>query len=204
MTCDPLALADWRRRVFELYAVIRAAPSPEDGWTLWRRCRDELFQNHPCSPLPQSKRASYPGVPVFAYDPALRYCVVIEPIEDAPEDVVEIGEGPMRLRPVGRTSGLTDKLGSELTLFWIGGYGGGLFLPFKDATNAAETYGGGRYLIDAIKGADLGSDKAGRMVLDFNFAYAPSCAHNPDYVCPLSPPENALPKSVRGGEKLAR
>ncbi len=202
MTCDPLALADWRRHTFELYAVLRAAPSPEDGWTLWRRSRDALYQSHPCSPLPAGQRAAYPGVPVFDYDPALRFSVEIAPIENEPEEVVEVGEGQMRLRPVGRTTGLSEALGAELTLFWIGGYGGGLFLPFKDATNGSETYGGGRYLLDAIKGADLGRGPDGATILDFNFTYAPSCAHNADYICPLSPPENRLPALVRGGEKL--
>ena len=46
--------------------------------------------------------------------------------------------------------------------FWIEGYAGGLFVPFTDATSGHETYGGGRYLLDTIKSADLGSDAHGR------------------------------------------
>ena len=45
----------------------------------------------------------------------------------------------------------------ELELYWLTGYGGGLFLPFRDETSGSETYGGGRYLFDTVKGADLGS-----------------------------------------------
>lgn len=30
----------------------------------------------------------------------------------------------------------------------------------RDGTNGKETYGGGRYLYDAIKGSDLGGDSA--------------------------------------------
>jgi len=102
-----------------------------------------------------------------------------------------------------RTRGLAAALGGELTLFWIGGYGGGVFLPFRDGTSGRETYGGGRYLLDGIKGADLGSAPDGRMVLDFNFAFHPSCAHQPVWTCPLAPPENRLPAPVRGGERFA-
>ena len=88
----------------------------------------------------------------------------------------------------------------ELALFWLEGYGGGAFLPFADATSGEETYGGGRYLLDTVKGADLG-EADGRLVLDFNFAYNPSCSYDPRWVCPLSPPENRLPVEVRAGER---
>jgi uncharacterized protein len=87
-----------------------------------------------------------------------------------------------------------------LTLFWISGYGGGVLLPFKDGTSGQETYGGGRYLLDTIKHADLGSDK-GRLIVDFNYAYNPSCAYDPRWHCPLAPPENSLPTRIAAGEK---
>jgi uncharacterized protein (DUF1684 family) len=92
---------------------------------------------------------------------------------------------------------------AALGLFWIEGYGGGLFLPFRDSSNGGETYGGGRYLYDAIKGADLGSsaDGADLIPLDFNYAYNPSCAYNEQWVCPLAPRENWLPFPVEAGEK---
>ena len=88
----------------------------------------------------------------------------------------------------------------ELSLYWLDGYGGGVFLPFADATRGGETYGGGRYLLDTVKGADLG-EADGRLVLDFNFAYNPSCSYDPRWVCPLSPPENRLDTAVRAGER---
>jgi hypothetical protein len=89
--------------------------------------------------------------------------------------------------------------GAALTLYWVEGYGGGLFLPFKDLTNGGKTYGGGRYLYDTIKGADLGAGN-GALVLDFNYAYNPSCAYNPRWICPLPPRENALYAAVEAGE----
>ena len=87
-------------------------------------------------------------------------------------------------------------------MYWLEGYGGGLWLPFSDASSGTETYGGGRYLYDTIKGADLGISGAD-IVLDFNFAYNPSCAYDERWSCPLSPPENRLPFAISGGRAHA-
>jgi uncharacterized protein (DUF1684 family) len=89
-----------------------------------------------------------------------------------------------------------------LDLFWFRTYGGGLFVSFKDATSGAQTYGGCRYLLDTVKGADLGMQD-GKLVLDFNFAYQPSCAYDPRWICPLAPPSNRLDVEVLAGEKKA-
>ena len=109
----------------------------------------------------------------------------------------------IRYRRVGR---LATPWG-ELTLFWTEGYGGGLFLPFRDATAPDQTYGAGRYLTDSIKGTFTGGlelsldrlDQAA-VTLDFNYAYNPSCAYNPRWACPLAPPENRLGDPIRAGE----
>ena len=86
----------------------------------------------------------------------------------------------------------------------MAGYAGGLFIPFRDATNGHETYGAGRYLIDSAKSADLGGDPAaGLLTIDFNFAFQPSCAFDPRWACPLAPPENRLDRPIRAGERIA-
>jgi len=72
--------------------------------------------------------------------------------------------------------------------------------PQPIATSGRETYGGGRYVLDTVKGADLGEED-GRLVLDFNFAYNPSCSYDPGWVCPLAPPVNRLAVAVEAGEK---
>ena len=74
-------------------------------------------------------------------------------------------------------------------------------MPFRDGTSGGETYGAGRYLLDTVKGADLGTAPDGRLVLDFNFAYNPSCAYDPKWVCPLAPPPNRLDPEIRAGER---
>lgn len=199
------ALADWRRRINDLYAAVRATRDPRAGWLLWHETRSRMYQSHPMSPLPAHIRKGFQDIPVFPYDPALRFEVDLQPITGDALRFDLGSDGIMMARPVALTDGL-QPLGTELTVYWIEGYGGGLFLPFKDASNGTgpdgPTYGGGRYLIDAIKGADLGLSAAGRLICDFNYAYTPSCAYSPDYVCPLSPPENTLPQPVLAGERF--
>src|SRR5437764_567552 len=68
-----LELASWRRRVGELYGAVRAQPSPERGHALWRAGRDELFREHPQSPLEPDDPLRATGLPVWPYDPQLRF-----------------------------------------------------------------------------------------------------------------------------------
>jgi uncharacterized protein (DUF1684 family) len=198
---DELSLLDWKRRVFELYAAVRADPDPEHAWRRWREVRDELFRSHPQSPIPADERASFEGLPYFDYDPAFRVLAAIEPAEAVLREIATSGERPYTFRRFahGRFS-----LGGEertLALFWLEGYGGGVFVSFADATSGRETYGACRYLLDTVKGSDLGTE-AGKVVLDFNFAYNPSCCYDPRWVCPLAPPENRLEVPVRAGERV--
>jgi hypothetical protein len=94
--------------------------------------------------------------------------------------------------------------GAVLPLFWMSGYAGGLFLPFRDTTSGSATYGAGRYLLDTVKGADQGGDwRGGTLTLDFNLAYHPSCAYDPIWNCPLAPRDAWLTLPVPCGERLA-
>lgn len=193
-------LADWRRRISELYAQVRANPDPQAAWQNWRAERDRLFEHHPQSPLSVVGRAAFKGIPYFDYDPQYRFHLALTSLDVASPVAIDLGaEGTVTLQPFARTEGLAQALGGELTVFWVLGYGGGLFLPFADATSGQQTYAGGRYVLDGAKGADLGLAD-GRLKVDFNFAYSPSCAHYPGWNCPLPPPENRLPAAVTAGE----
>ncbi|WP_163047490.1 DUF1684 domain-containing protein, partial [Acinetobacter nosocomialis] len=66
--------------------------------------------------------------------------------ETAPYQLPAGRDGTVELLPFGETAGLGETLGRELTLYWIGGYGGGVFLPFLDGTTGRTTFDGGRYL----------------------------------------------------------
>ena len=195
---DELDLLDWKRRVFALYAAVRAEPDAARATAGWRAGRDELFASHPQSPLPD--RAGFSGLPYFPFDPAARVTADVGPAERRRFEVEASAGEPMAFVrfAVGRfTLGGTD---CELELYWLDAYGGGVFVPFADATSGAETYGAGRYLLDTVKGADLGTED-GRLVLDFNLAYNPSCSYDPRWACPLAPPANRLPLPVRAGER---
>jgi hypothetical protein len=193
---DELDLLDWKRRVFALYAEVRAAADPEAAWRHWRDVRDELFATHPQSPLPPELRERFTGLPYFDYDPALRVLAEVEPAPRERREIATSGEHPYSFTRFGRARFWE----TALDLYWLDGYGGGVYLCFADATGGRETYGAGRYLLDTVKGSDLGGD-GGRLLLDFNFAYNPSCSYDPRWVCPLAPPGNRLAAAIRGGER---
>lgn len=194
-----LALLDWRRTVAALYAAVRAeAPVDAEGaLRRFRAGRDRLFAEHPESPLAPAARAAFRGLPCWPYDPALRYEVAVEPAPAERLVAVSLGGDPYPLERIGR---VRLPVG-DLDVYWVAVYGGGIFLPFRDATAGSTTYGAGRYLLDTVKGADLGGS-AGRLVVDFNYAYHPSCAYDPRWSCPLAPSANRVDIAIEGGERL--
>lgn len=225
-----LDLYDWRQRVARMYqereAALRLGEDPLLVLRRFRATKDALFKRHPQSPLSIAERRAFAGLPYFAYDPAMRVDALFEP--ELKTDASAGGEGePLEASgPLAisfrRAGWLRFTLGGEpvaLVVYWIDVYGGGLFLPFRDATTGAETYGGGRYLFDTVKGSDfmrMDGDEAdmeigagarmgyagGPVILDFNYAYNPSCAYDARWLCPLSPPDNRLPFPVRAGERM--
>lgn len=206
---DRAWLADWRRQVSALYAEVRALAltDPAVAHRHWREVRERLFREHPQSPVPGQARAGFVAAH-FDYDPALRFTVAIEPAPPAaPErpalQLPNSGVDSLAFSRLGRVEIPFADGPRALAVFWMAGYAGGLFIPFRDGTNGQETYGAGRYLVDAAKSADLGGDpEAATLILDFNFAYQPSCAFDPRWACPLAPPENRLDLAVRAGERL--
>ena len=196
-------LLDWKRRIFQLYAEVRGEADPANAWRRWRFERDRLFRDHPQSPLPPEEREKFVGLEYFDYAPGYR---VVARLEEATAESYEIatsGAEPMRFDRVGVLRFDLNGGACELEAYWLAGYGGGLFVPFADTTSGTATYGAGRYLLDTVKGADLGAT-AGGVVLDFNFAYNPSCSYDPRWVCPLATPSNRLRVAVEAGERLSQ
>ena len=194
-----LDLLGWKRTVFELYAAIRADDSPESAWLRWRDTRDGLVRDHPCSPLTPAQRGAFRAFPYYPYDPALRVLATAVPADNADVQIGTSTGEPYRFTRFAHAEFELHGHPQRLALYWLTGYGGGIFLPFADATNGAATYGAGRYLLDTVKGSDLG-EQNGRLVLDFNFAYNPSCSYDPVWTCPLPPPENRLDLPIEAGE----
>jgi uncharacterized protein len=194
-----LDLLDHRRRTFALYDEVRrlAPKDPRAVHARWRSVRDELFATHPQSAIPAAARGDFRGLRYFPYDERFRFHARVEERGAGERSEVASSTGePMWLREVGR---VTLPIGT-LPIFWIDVYGGGIFLPFRDATSGRETYGGGRYVLDTVKGADLGSTANGELIVDLNFAYNPSCHYDPRWSCPLAGPDSRLAARVEAGE----
>ncbi len=207
---DTLDVVDWRRRVTELYAAVRAEQDPAEAHELWRTERDLLMARHPATPILPEHRDALVGLPVAPYDPEWRFEATLDPV--AAEDRralafdYETGtDGVVGFERVG-TVGFPDESrmgGARLDVWRLTSYGGGLFVPVRDALAGADggTYGGGRYLLDTVKGADLGPGTTpGSLVLDLNFAYNPSCAYDPAWACPLAPAGNVVSVPIPVGE----
>lgn len=210
-----LELADWRRRVAGMYAAVREAPAAGRviAWNEWRATRNDLFKRHRQSPLSAAQRTQFRALDYFPYDPAWRFLAFVQADTARPSFEYRLdADVNFVMTRMGWAVFETGATENWLGLYWIEGYGGGLFLPFRDVTNRTESYGAGRYLYDTIKGVDLGFSpnapagdapdaNLGQIVLDFNFAYNPSCAYHSRWVCPLAPAANSLPFPVLAGER---
>jgi uncharacterized protein (DUF1684 family) len=193
-------LVSWRRSVGNLYRL-----SGADEVEQFRKGRDELFRDHPQSPIEPDERQAFSGLSYFPYDPAYRVPARFDD-GDGTELLIDTGgeDGTVRFRRAGILAFELGGSACRLTVLSLVQYAGGLFVPFRDSTSGRETYGGGRYLFDTAKDTDghvlditPGSPDA---VLDFNYAYNASCAYSPRWACPLAPPENYLKVPVRAGE----
>lgn len=199
MTDSLLELLDYRRRVNELYGEVRALRERDAraAHRRWREARDDLFRAHPQSALPASERTAFRGLPSYDYDPTFVFTAAVRPV---PHERYDVDTSTGGVIPFVRFGAIDLPIGT-LEVLWLDAYSGGVFLPFRDATSGKTTYGGGRYLLDTAKGADLGS-RGDDLVLDFNFAYHPSCVYDPKWVCPLAPLANRLTAAVEAGERL--
>ena len=205
-----LDLYDYRNRVAAMYRERnRAMLAGDDAVSVcgrFRETRDELFATHSQSALDEEQRGHFEGLRYFPYNPSA--CVVAQvdtPVEPEILTVAMNAEESMTMTRVARLSFMLDGRQAALAMYWLSIYGGGLFLPFRDTTSPAQSYGGGRYLFDTIKGSNFvaapGALRMERIVLDFNYAYNPSCAYNSRWVCPLAPVENRLGMAIAAGEQ---
>jgi uncharacterized protein len=186
----------------QLFVVLRERPADEETLAWFRVEKDRLFAEHPQSPIGRAERARFSGLSYWPYDPVARVVASFEPLPD-PGPVPSLAHDELGYTEIGRLLFELQGRACALSALWIHGYAGGLFVPFRDGTSGSETYGGGRYLLDTIKSADLGSDfTTGQVQLDFNYAYHPSCAYDARWVCPLAPPSSWLEIPIRAGERL--
>jgi uncharacterized protein (DUF1684 family) len=159
--------------------------------------KDAFFREHPNSPLTSSQRASFRGL---AYFPESKELILRLPLEtegvDRHEAIVmqTTTGGEQTYHRAGVVSFVVDGEPVQVTLY-ASPEMHELFVPFRDATSGKETYGAGRYLEVEQP------DQEGNLVVDFNHAYNPYCAYNPEWSCPIPPGENWLHVPIRAGEK---
>ena len=201
MSIAELELADWRRQVAQLYAVVRADDDRERAHRTWRLGRDQLMSSHPQSPLPPGHVFRESGIPYWPYDATLRFELVVHDVQEEIRLAVPTdGQHITSMRLIGRVE-LPSPIESSLDVWWLEHYAGGLFVPLRDGTAGTTSYGGGRYALDTAKGADLGATD-NRLVLDLNFLYHPSCRYSPQWQCPLAPSGNTITVNIEAGERL--
>ncbi len=193
-----LDVADLRRHVHARYAAVRAAVEPVAAHALWAAGHAGLLADHPASAVLPEHRGT--RVQVAAYDPAWRFEV---PVSEAEHHRIQVRTGTDGVVTYERVGRVELPGAGSLDIWWHAGYGGGIFVPFRDVGSRTGGYGGGRYLLDTTKGADLGTGPGGELIVDLNFAYHPSCAYDPAWACPLAPPGNVLEVDVPVGEVYA-
>jgi uncharacterized protein (DUF1684 family) len=167
----------------------------------FRAEKDTFFKSGHGSPIPETEREAFTGLPYYPVDPGLRLeGLTLEPYAGDEPSNFQIPTSDRKLRPAHRAGVFNFRLEGQparLTAYTFDGGGeDSLFVPFLDPSSGTETYGAGRYL-------DLDPEDDGTYTLDFNLAYHPSCVYDMRFSCPLTPRENRLPIRVRAGERLA-
>jgi uncharacterized protein (DUF1684 family) len=204
MSVPRFELADWRRRIALLYASVRAEAEadPAQAHAVWRAGRDELFRSHPQSPLAADSPFQRSGLPYWPYDPSLRFELPLAPVTEPHElEVPTDGDGTTTMQLLGSVV-LPAAIGGSIGVWWLKQYAGGLFVPLRDGSARDTSYGGGRYLLDTAKSADLGGTDD-TLVIDLNFLYHPSCVYDYRWQCPLAPEQNVITAPINAGERLA-
>lgn len=149
------------------------------------------------SPLSEEQKKNFQSLTFYEINPSYRVKARLIPIENK------------KVREVPLTDGSKEKYieHSYADFEWAGKNNRVLllqsiketdmrnfFLAFADETSGEDTYGGGRYL-------NVRQDGKNSITLDFNLAFNPYCAYNPNYACPLPPKENLLTIAIEAGEK---
>ncbi len=166
----------------------------------FRKEKDHFFKTSPYSPLEESDKINFRGLKYFPIDLKYRFEGKIERYIIHINDpkyyaTFTTNKGP-RKRYIRYGKFRFTLEGKEHSLELYKSTGSDLiFIPFYDLTNGKETYEGGRYLDTEVLMPGY------RIIVDFNYAYNPSCVYNEKYVCVLPLEENRLKIEIRAGEK---
>jgi uncharacterized protein (DUF1684 family) len=161
----------------------------------FRQRRDEFMRTHEQSPLTETQKEHFVPLEYFEEDPELVFTLEVDTdIDHEPVELPTTTGTTKEYVPHGTVTFEVDGQPATLTVYREPERGR-LLIPFRDATNNRETYGAGR-TVDPQERPD------GKLVVDFNYAYAPYCQYNDDWVCTVPPMANWLKVPIRAGEKM--
>ena len=190
-------------RCLVLISILMSCSSKNDSYEdeikMFQYNTNRYFANVATSPLTKEDLESFKGLDYFEIDKKYRIEARIEltpnsPLFDMPTTIERVSlyktYGIARFKLNGQTIELNiyQETSPEK------GFSDYLFLPFNDRTNGKETYGGGRYI-----DLELPLEQSKTFIIDFNKAYNPYCAYNPNYSCPIPPKENDIELEIRAG-----
>jgi len=165
-----------------------------DALQATRHEKDELFKQHPQSPLTEAQKAAFDGLRYYDPNPALAFVGDVEPFE-AQEQIL-MATNRDELKPYVRHGVFAFEVaGQTVSLVIYRSMDQNYFLPFVDSNAGTETYPAGRYL-------DLATEDGVQFLVDFNLAYNPYCAYNDNWTCPVTPAENRIDVPIEAGERL--
>ena len=158
----------------------------------YRANKDAFFATSDHSPIDPAERASFEGLQYFEHDPDLKFTVAVEPGDGSPVSIATSDGAQRTYRRAGRVTLEIDGTPVNLSLYDTGSRD--YFLPFRDGTSGAESYGAGRY-------HDLRPNGDGTVTIDFNLAYNPVCAYSTAHSCAIPPAEHWVPVRITAGEQ---
>ncbi len=188
-------------KTVEVQASVGSNPTPSasrhndsvyvDELLAERRDRDRFMAEHYASPLPEEDLEGFAGLAWFDPDPTWRLEGSWEAVPASKRPVPTSAGGEHAYTALGTVTVEIAGVVHRLSVFDDGD--GSPFIPFSDATCGEDCYPGGRYVPVAVVGEAA--------VVDFNRAHNPFCAYDPEFVCPLPPPENRVATAIPAGEQ---
>ena len=195
---DELDLLDWKRHIFELYAEIRAADDRRAAWRRWCAARDELFREHPQSPVGEADRERFPGARYAPYRPELATVGELVPSDARPVDVGTSTGTPIRFRAFADVRFQLAGEHCSLPVYWLEGMAAACSCPSATRRTRRTAAGGTCWT------PSRAPTWARRTAAWCSTSTSPTTRPAPTtrWACPLSPLDSRLAIPVDAGELL--
>ncbi|MFA3781757.1 DUF1684 domain-containing protein [Melioribacteraceae bacterium 4301-Me] len=164
-----------------------------------RRSKNEFMKNDPASPFNYKMKIKFHDLNYYDVNPDFVFksklyeyshkdTIIIYGTKGEPRKMVKFGYVKINFKnkPIN-VNVYEGKTNSGLTYYSIW---------FTDLTTNKETYGVGRYL-----DFEKVDDPNYIYTIDFNLAYNPYCAYNPNYSCAIPTKDDFIPIEIKAGEK---